>query len=148
MFLFLTLECHTVQRLMLSKGATRTISYLITVILQYCLDKTIARSRDMYRDYILYLGILSLVIKCFGITNTSAQNFAIRISSVKTVTKWLRKLKSFLNKFNKDICIIFIDFFTPCDSHFVKNISEIMWYRLKYIFCTFTWHEVLYSMNV
>ena len=47
----------------------------------------------MYRDD---LGILSLVIKCFGITNTSVQNFANRISSVKTV----RKLKFFLNKFN------------------------------------------------
>ena len=39
------------------------------------------------------LGILSLAIKCFGITNTSLQNFAVRISSVKTVSKCLRKLK-------------------------------------------------------
>ena len=43
------------------------------------------------------LGILSLVIKCFGITKTSVQNFAIRISSIKTVPKCLRKLKVFLN---------------------------------------------------
>ena len=77
---------------MLSKGAKRTIFYHITVILQYCLDKTIARSGDMCRDD---LGILTLVIKCFGITNTSVQNFAIRISSVKTVPKCLRKLKVF-----------------------------------------------------
>ena len=47
----------------------------------------------MYRDD---LGILSLVIKCFGITNTSVQIFAIQISSVETVTKCLRKLKVFL----------------------------------------------------
>ena len=50
----------------------------------------------MYRDD---SGTFSLVIKCFGITNTSVQNFAIRISSVKTVPKCLRKLKV-LNKFN------------------------------------------------
>ena len=46
----------------------------------------------MYRDDSC---IFCLVIKCFGITNTSVQNFAIRISSVKTVTKCLRKLKVF-----------------------------------------------------
>ena len=33
----------------------------------------------MYKDD---LGILTLVIKCFGIINTSVQNFAIQISSV------------------------------------------------------------------
>ena len=87
---------QTVQRLMLSKGAKRTIFYHITVILQYCRDKTIARSEDMYRDD---LGILSLLIKCFGITNTSVQNFAIPISSVKTLPKCLRKLKLFLTNF-------------------------------------------------
>ena len=43
----------------------------------------------MYRDA---SGIFSLVIKRFGISNTSLQNFAIRISSVKTVPKCLRKL--------------------------------------------------------
>ena len=58
--------------------------------LQYCWDKTIARSGDMYKDD---SGIFSLVIKCFGITNTSVQNFAIRISSVKIEPKCLRKLK-------------------------------------------------------
>ena len=36
-------------------------------------------------------GILSLVIKCFGTTNTSKKNFAVRISSVKIVSKCLRK---------------------------------------------------------
>ena len=46
----------------------------------------------MYRDD-SGTSILSLVSKCFGITNTSVQNFAIRISSVKTVPKCLRKLK-------------------------------------------------------
>ena len=32
-------------------------------------------------------------IKCFGITKTSVQNFAIRISSVKTVPKCYQKAK-------------------------------------------------------
>ena len=77
---------------MLSKGAKITIIDNIAVILQYCLDKTIALSGEMYKDD---SGILSLVIKFFGITNTSVQNFAIRISSVKTVQKCLRKLKVF-----------------------------------------------------
>ena len=69
---------------MLSKGAKRTIIDHITVIMQYCWDKTIARSGDMYKDN---SGIFSLVMKCFGITNTSVQNFAIRMSSVKTLPK-------------------------------------------------------------
>ena len=43
----------------------------------------------MYKDD---FGLLTLVIKCFGITNTSVQNFAIRIPYVKTVPKCLRKL--------------------------------------------------------
>ena len=43
----------------------------------------------MYRDD---SGIVSLVIKCSGITDTSAKIFAIRISSVNTVSKCLRKL--------------------------------------------------------
>ena len=52
---------HTVQRLMLSKGAKKKPKnfYHNTVILQYCWDKTIARSGDMYRDD---SGILILVI--------------------------------------------------------------------------------------
>ena len=78
---------------MLSIGAKTTIFYHTTVILQYCWDKTIARSRDTYRDD---SGIFSLVIKCFGITKTSVQNFPIPISSVKTVPKCLRKLGDFL----------------------------------------------------
>ena len=84
---------------MLSKGAKRTIIDHITVIMQYCWDKTIVRSWDMYRDD---SGTWSVVIKSFGITKTSVQNFAIRISSVKTVSKCLRKLKVF-NKFNIDV---------------------------------------------
>ena len=51
----------------------------------------------MYRDA---SGIFSLVIKRFGIKNTSVQNFATRIPSDKTVSKCLRKLKVFFNKFN------------------------------------------------
>ena len=46
----------------------------------------------MYRDN---SGIFSYVIESFVITNTSVQNFAIRISSVKTVQKCLRTLRVF-----------------------------------------------------
>ena len=77
---------------MLSKGANRTIIDNITEIMQYCWNKTIARSGDMYMDD---SGVLSVVIKCVDITNTSVQNFAIRISSAKTVPKCLQKLKVF-----------------------------------------------------
>ena len=69
---------------MLSKGAKRTIIYQITVIMQYCWNKTIAQSGNMHKDD---SGMLSLVIKCFIITNTSVQNFAIPISCVNTVLK-------------------------------------------------------------
>ena len=44
------LQVHTIQRLMLCKGAKRTIIDHITVIMQYCWDKTIERSGDMYKD--------------------------------------------------------------------------------------------------
>ena len=46
----------------------------------------------MYKDD---SGILSLIISRFVITNASLQNFAIRISSVKIVPKYLRELKVF-----------------------------------------------------
>ena len=46
----------------------------------------------MYMDD---FGRLTLVIICFGITNNSLQNFAIRISSVKTEPKCLQKLNFF-----------------------------------------------------
>ena len=54
----------------------------------------------MYKNY---SGIFSFVIKFFDTINTSVQNFAIRISSVKTVPKCLRKLNVFFNKFNIDV---------------------------------------------
>ena len=120
---------HTVQRLMLSKGAKRTIFYHITVIMQYCWDKTIAWSGDMHRDD---FGIFTLVIICFGITNTSVQNFATRISSVKTVPKCLQKLKVFFNKFTIDVSFLLISSLLAtviCQKYF-----GIMWFCLKSIF--------------
>ena len=42
----------------------------------------------MKEDYSI---ILSLVFICFDITNTSVQNIALRISSVKTAQKYLQK---------------------------------------------------------
>ena len=58
----------------------------------------------MYRDD---LGILTLVIKCCGITNTSVQNFAIRISSVKT-NEVFAETKNFSNKFNINVSSLLI----------------------------------------
>ena len=85
----------------------------------------------MYRDD---SGILSLVIKCFGITNTSVQNFAIRISSVKTVPKCLRKLKVFFNKFNIDVSSLLMSSLRAiviCQKYFGNHV---IYYRLKSIF--------------
>ena len=53
--------------------------------MQYCRDKTIAWSGDIYEDN---SGILRLVNKCFGITHTSVQNVAVR-----KLLRRLRKLK-------------------------------------------------------
>ena len=137
---------HSIQRLMLSKGAKWTIFYQIKVILQYCWNKTIARSRDMYRDA---SGIFGLVIKRFGITNTSVQNFAIRISSVKTVSKGLRKTSlglfyfPFLNKYNIDLSSLLMSSLRTIV--ICQNIAEIVWYRLKsiFLFLYLTWGVVL-----
>ena len=126
-------ECHSAQGLITSEGAKRRICTTvtvhqffcilhITVIPQYWWDLTIARSGDMYEDD-SGTWILSLFIKCFSITNTSWQNFAVRISSVKTVSTCLRKLKVLWTN------LILNGLFTPCDS---QNIC--LWYRLKFFF--------------
>ena len=53
----------------------------------------------MYRNI---SGMLGLVIKCFSITKTSVQNFAIRITSVKTVPKclWIFKVLKKINMYH------------------------------------------------
>ena len=103
----------------------------------------------MYRDD---SSILSLIIKCFGITNTSVQNFTIRISSIKTVTKCLLKLiikikvcflsfehpSVLLFLLDIDRCIIFIDVFTPCDSHLSKIFRKSCDIISNPSFCSFT----------
>ena len=76
----------------------------------------------MYKDD---LGILNLVIKYFGITNTSVQNFAIRISFVKTVPKCLRKLKKNEKKINIDVSSSFISSFRAiviCQKYFGNHV--------------------------
>ena len=89
----------------------------------------------MYRDV---SGIFSLVIKGFGITNTSVQNFAIRIPCVKTVPKCLRKLKVFflINLIYR--FIILTDVFTPCDSHLSKILRKSCDIVSNPSFCSFT----------
>ena len=42
--------------------------------------------------------------------------------------------KSFVNKHNIYIYIIFIYVFNPCDSHLSKNIAELLWYCVKSFF--------------
>ena len=86
-------KIHTVQSLFLSEGAKR-IFYNTTVILPDSSNETIARSGEMYEDD-SDLFPSSLVLKCFGITNTFVQNFAVRIPSFKTVPKCLRKQRLF-----------------------------------------------------
>ena len=54
----------------------------------YCRDKTIAWSGDVNEDA---KSIVSLFIKHSSMINTSVQNFAVRISSVKTLPKSLSK---------------------------------------------------------
>ena len=128
---FISQKVHTVQRLMLSKGAKRTIFYHITVTPQYCWHKTIARSGDMYRDD---FGISTLVIICFGITNTSLQNSSL--FEFPLLKQCLRKLKVFWTN------LIYMYHLYWCFHSvrwpFAKNISEIMWYCLKSSFCSFT----------
>ena len=81
----------------------------------------------MYRDA---SGIFGLVIKRFGITNTSVQNFAIRISSVKTVSKGLRKTSlglfyfPFLNKYNIDLSSLLMSSLRTIV--ICQNIAEIV----------------------
>ena len=59
---------NTVYKASLQVKVQKDNFYHITVIPQYWQDLTIARSAGMYEND---SGILSLVVKCFGITNTS-----------------------------------------------------------------------------
>ena len=89
----------------------------------------------MYSDD---LGMLTVVINCFSITITSVQNFAIRISSVKTVPKCLRKLKVFFNKFNIDVLSLLMNSFRAiviCQKYFAYHVKII---DPNPSFCTFT----------
>ena len=74
----LSARYNTVQCLFPSEDVKARISDHIRLILQYCWDKTIARSGDMYEDN---SGISNFVTKCFGITNTLKKN-SIRISTL------------------------------------------------------------------
>ena len=59
----------------------------------------------------------------FGITHTLVPNFSVRVPSVKTVPKSLRKLKVFLTKWIYINNVI--DVFAPCDSHLSTNPLEL-----------------------
>ena len=59
-----------------------------------CASALISGNKALF-VFVDLIGEKNQVILEFGITNTSVQNFAIQISSVKTVPKCLRKLKDF-----------------------------------------------------
>ena len=104
---------------------------------------TIARSGDVNEDD---SGILNLAIKCLGITHTSIQNFAFRMSSVKTLSKCFLKLNGFVIKFIVYMYHLYLCLHSVRQS-FVKNILEncdIVW---NPSFCTFTCNEELYTMK-
>ena len=86
-----------------SKGAKRTIFNHITVILQYCWYKTISRSGDMYRDD---SGILSLVIKCFGITTLRYKISLLEFPLLKLHQRVCGNY-NFFNKFKIDVSSLF-----------------------------------------
>ena len=119
---------HTVRPLFLREGAKRVIFCHITVILQYCCNKTIARSGDMCKHDSC---ILSLVIKCFGITNTSLQNFAVRVSSVKTKT--VREVFTetiFVNKINIHVSSLFLSLLLSKYFKITVILSQILFLHL------------------
>ena len=117
--------------------------YHITVILQYCCGKTITWSGDMYEDD---LGILSLVIKCFGFTNTSVRNFAVRISPLKTVPKCVQRLIVKVLWTNLIYMYLSIDVSTLCNSHVSKILQNYCDIVSNPSFCTFTCNDALYSV--
>ena len=123
------------------KVQKRRIFYDIAVILQYCWNKTIARSGDMCEDV---SDVYILVMKCFGTTNTSIQKFPVRIPSGKTASKCLRKLTVFSTKFiNK--CHLYWCVHL-CNSHMSQILNKFCDILPNPSFCTFTCNEALYSV--
>ena len=125
---------HTVQHLMSSKGANRTIFYHITVILQYYWDKTIARSWDMYRD------------------DSGTFSKSLNVSASQTLRyKIISLLEFHLLKLCRSVCgnLVFLKqivVFIPCNSHLSKIFRKSCDIFLNPSFCTFIWHEALYSV--
>ena len=87
--------------------------------------------------------MLRSVIKCFSSINISLFDW---ISPVKTVRKWLRKLNVCEHIWYTCTCIIFIDVFTPCNSHLSKIFRKYCDIVSSPSFCTFTCNEALYTV--
>ena len=81
----------------------------------------------------------SLFRKCSGITNNSSLNFAIRIFSIKTVSKYLRKLKV-LWTIIISMCHLYLGLH-PVRQSFVKNTAELLWNCVKSFNCHHAFHE-------
>ena len=84
---------------MLSKGAKRTLFYHFTVILQYCWDKTIARSGDMY---------MIQVYSVWSLNVSASQTLRYKISLFEFPLLILYQVfaetkRFFFNKFNIDV---------------------------------------------
>ena len=90
--------------------------------------------------------ILSLVIKSSGNTNTSVQTFRCSNLLCLNCTEVFAKTTRFLKQ-NSYTCIIFIEVFTPYNSHLSKILQNYCDIVLNPSFCTFTCNEALYSVK-
>ena len=70
--------------------------------------------------------------------------FAVRISSLKTVPKYLRKLNALWT--NAIYMYHLYWYLHTVWCLFVKNTSELLWHCLKFLFVQFTCNEVLYTV--
>ena len=98
---------HTVQRLMSSKGAKRTIFYHITVILQYSFIITTKANPRV-------------------VLSSASQTLRYKNSSVKTVPKCLRKLEVFFNK-NIDVSSLWMSSLRAiviCQKYFENHVKS------------------------
>ena len=123
-------QLHTVQPLFLSEGAKRRQFYHITVILQYCLDKTIAQSGDIYKDD---SGTLNLVINISASQTLRCKISLFEFPLLKLHLSVWGILKFLWTKF-KNIhvsSLLISSLHAIVINNIVKNTSDLLWYRLK-----------------
>ena len=106
---------------MLSKGAKRTIFYHIAVILQYCWDKTITRSGDMYRDH-LGIHVFTLVIKCYLTRGVVLCNYSIENNRWDS-KEWVKQNRESTEGYSKSIVLENNDVWKKVWSQQVKHMQ-------------------------